>query len=105
MSACVQQCHVCKVLTKHMLLLEQIVLRILQCTYLFLLVSCSPLHIAAKSGLVGVVKELINRGADLNVRDAEGTSHILVTKDIHVHQGSLDGQIGEGGGGIYLVAS
>ena len=31
-----------------------------------------PLHIAAKSGLVGVVKDLINRGADLNVRDAEG---------------------------------
>ncbi len=26
----------------------------------------SPLHIAAKSGLVKVVKELVNRGADLN---------------------------------------
>ena len=35
----------------------------------------SPLHIAAKSGLVGVVKELINRGADLNIRDADGMSH------------------------------
>ena len=36
----------------------------------------SPLHIAAKSGLVGVVKELINRGADLNIRDADGMSYI-----------------------------
>ncbi len=32
----------------------------------------SPLHIAAKSGLVKVVKELVNRGADLNAIDSEG---------------------------------
>ena len=42
-------------------------------------VNCySPLHIAAKSGLVGVVKELINRGADLNIRDADGMSHNIL---------------------------
>ena len=38
---------------------------------------CSPLHIAAKSGLVKVVKELVNRGADLNARDAEGKEEVL----------------------------
>ena len=37
----------------------------------------SPLHIAAKSGLVVVVKDLINRGADLNVRDADGMTIIM----------------------------
>ena len=39
----------------------------------------SPLHIAAKSGLVGVVKELINRGADLNIRDADGMSSLIAS--------------------------
>ena len=33
-----------------------------------------PFHIAAKSGLVKVVVELLNRGADLNSRDNEGGS-------------------------------
>jgi len=33
---------------------------------------CSPLHIAAKSGLVKVVIELLNRGAELNSRDNDG---------------------------------
>lgn len=37
----------------------------------------SPLHIAAKSGLVVVVKDLINRGADLNVRDGDGKNNML----------------------------
>ena len=32
----------------------------------------SPLHIAAKAGLVRVVKELINKGSDLNARDTDG---------------------------------
>ena len=36
----------------------------------------SPLHIAAKSGLVAVVRDLINRGADLNVRDADGKNNV-----------------------------
>ena len=44
------------------------------CVIKLLYVCYSPLHIAAKSGLVGVVKELINRGADLNIRDADGMS-------------------------------
>ena len=44
------------------------------CIIKLLFVCYSPLHIAAKSGLVGVVKELINRGADLNIRDADGMS-------------------------------
>ena len=42
---------------------------------IYLYYACySPIHIAAKSGLVGVVKELINQGADLNIRNADGTS-------------------------------
>ena len=50
-----------------------------------------PLHIAAKSGLVGVVKDLINRGADLNVRDAEG----MITNNVNYHPVvQLEGQGG-----------
>ena len=40
--------------------------------FFYLTHAHSPLHIAAKSGLVVVVKDLINRGADLNVRDGDG---------------------------------
>ena len=44
-----------------------------------LLYACySPQHIVAKSGLVGVVKELINQGADLNIRDADGMSWLCI---------------------------
>ena len=54
------------------------------CVHVYLCIifaNCySPLHIAAKSGLVGVVKELINRGADLNIRDADGMSHNILVK-------------------------
>lgn len=35
-------------------------------------VPCRPLHIASKSGLVRVVQELVQRGADLDARDADG---------------------------------
>ena len=48
------------------------------CIIKLLYACCSPLHITAKSGLVGVVKELINRGADLNIRDADGMSWLFV---------------------------
>ena len=42
----------------------------------YILALCSvpyrPLHIASKSGLVRVVQELVQRGADLDARDADG---------------------------------
>ena len=55
----------------------------LRCDYSFLFTVIlvhidRPLHIAAKSGLVKVVKELVNRGADLNARDADGMCHTAV---------------------------
>ena len=34
--------------------------------------SPRPLHIAARSGMVRVVQELVRRGADLNARDRNG---------------------------------
>ena len=37
-----------------------------------ILFICRALHIAAKSGLIRVVRELIQRGADLTARDSEG---------------------------------
>ena len=50
----------------------------ISCMCVLFFVNCySPLHIAATSGLVGVVKELINRGADLNIRDADGMSYVI----------------------------
>ena len=36
--------------------------------------SYRPLHISAKSGLVRVVQELVQRGADLEARDSDGES-------------------------------
>ena len=49
----------------------------ISCMSVLFFVNCySPLHIAATSGLVGVVKELINPGADLNIRDADGMSYM-----------------------------
>lgn len=39
-----------------------------------LFIFCSALHIAAKSGLTRVVKELIQRGTDLYARDSDGNS-------------------------------
>ena len=39
---------------------------------LIIILIFRPLHIAARSGLVKVVQELVNRGADLGVRDADG---------------------------------
>ena len=38
---------------------------------MMLLVHYSPLHIAAHAGLARVVKELVNRGADLQARDVD----------------------------------
>ncbi len=38
-----------------------------------------PLHIAARSGLVRVVRDLINKDSDLNARDEDGKSHPLLT--------------------------
>ena len=49
-----------------------------KCVIILLYACYSPLHIAAKSGLVGVVKELINRGADLNTRDVYGMSWLCI---------------------------
>ena len=39
---------------------------------------CSALHIAAKSGLVRVVKELLKRGTNLKARDCDGKNRILI---------------------------
>ena len=49
-------------------------------SFIYIQICCCLmfLHIAAKSGLVGVVKELINRGADVNIRDADGKFLLMV---------------------------
>ena len=38
----------------------------------FVVIVSRPLHISAKSGLVRVVQELVQRGADLNAKDGDG---------------------------------
>ena len=69
---CVRACvHACIRVYSVMLIVVNCVIKLFYACY-------SPLHIAAKSGLVGVVKELINRGADLSIRDADGMSWLYL---------------------------
>ena len=66
--------------------------RVCVCVIKLLYACYRPLHIAAKSGLVGVVKELINRGADLNIRDADGITYTHIHAHVHAH--AVTGSIG-----------
>lgn len=39
---------------------------------MLLIISPRPLHIAARSGMVRVVQELVRRGGNLSARDCDG---------------------------------
>lgn len=36
--------------------------------------QCTPLHIAAREGYVGIVRWLVGKGADIKIQDSDGVS-------------------------------
>ena len=55
---------------------------------MLLIISPRPLHIAARSGMVRVVQELVRRGGNLSARDCDGETLLFhltsrLASDVH----------------------